>query len=79
MCLIYIATGVPKFNLLILLKFYILGILECTGFCAMVHSFLCKRERSGFLLKGVIIFYEGFYVLGDYREPISLSFLPDIK
>jgi len=60
MCLIYIATGMPNINLLILLKLHFLGILECTFFCAMVHIFLCKRERSGFLLKVLQIFWKIF-------------------
>ena len=46
---IYVATGMPRINLLILHKFHFLGILECTVFCAVVHIFLCKRERSGCL------------------------------
>jgi hypothetical protein len=65
MCLIYIATGVPKVKLLILGLFRFLGIFECTAFCAVVHSFLCKKERSDFLIGGVTGFREGFYVFGD--------------
>lgn len=57
MCTIYIATDVPKINYMILLKFHFLGILDCTILCAMLHSFMCKKERSGFR--------EGFYVFRD--------------
>jgi hypothetical protein len=35
MCPVYIATGMPRTNLLILHKFHFLGILECTVFCAV--------------------------------------------
>jgi len=65
MVLFYIAMGTPKINLLILLEFHFLGILECTVFFAVVHIFLCKRERSGFFIGAVTGFWEGFYVFGD--------------
>jgi len=41
MCLIYIATGIPKINLLISLVFQLQSILECTVFWAWVHIKLC--------------------------------------
>jgi len=58
MCLINIATGMPKINLLILLKFHFLGILDCTVFCAVMHSFLCKKKRSGILLEAFQVFWK---------------------
>jgi len=75
MVLIYTATDMPKINLMILLKFHFLGILECTVFCAVVHSFMCKRERSCifpvFLIGGVT-------VLGRMICPINRGFI-DIR
>jgi len=62
---IYIATGMPKIILLILLKSHFLGILECTIFCAVMHNFLCKGEQSGFFVGGVTGFREDFFVFGD--------------
>ena len=39
--IVYIATGMPDINLLILNKLCILSISKCTVFCAKLHSFLC--------------------------------------
>ena len=74
MCLIYIATGMPKFKLLILLNFHFLGILDCTIFCAVVHIFLCKRERSGFLLEALQSFGKASMCSGpdEYKHIFSV-------
>ena len=42
----------PKSNTLILLSFQILRFWECTVFCATMHSFLCKKERSCGFIEG---------------------------
>lgn len=36
----------PKINLLILLEYDFLGMVECTVLCAMLHSFLCRRGQG---------------------------------
>ncbi len=58
MNLIYVATDMPKINLLISLMFHFLSILECTVFCA-------KKSDHVVLLKGYPGFREGFNVFGD--------------
>jgi hypothetical protein len=61
---IYNATGMPKINFMILHEFHFLRILQCTIFCAVVHSFLCKKEGSGCFIGGATGFQEDFYVFG---------------
>jgi hypothetical protein len=56
MCSIYNATGVPDTNMLILCVFQNLSILECTVLCAVVHNFLCKKERSCCFIEGRLRF-----------------------
>ena len=56
MFLSYSATGMPKINMLILKVFIILDVLEGIFFCAVMHIFLCKKERSSFLLEALQVF-----------------------
>lgn len=48
----YIATGMPETKVLILYVFHNLSILECTVSCAVVHIFLCNKERASCFIEG---------------------------
>jgi len=42
----------PKINYMILYEFHFFGILECTVFCAVMHSFLCNEDQSARSIDG---------------------------